>query len=57
MKQTLLFMVILFALSPGISREKTKPSESGYTPVNGLNLYYEVYGKGNPVVLLQEAAS
>lgn len=28
------------------------PSESGYAPVNGLQLYYEVYGSGKPIVLL-----
>src|SRR5688500_5759216 len=29
-----------------------KPSESGYGDVNGLKMYYEVYGKGKPIVLL-----
>src|SRR5688500_881257 len=29
-----------------------KPSESGYAEVNGLKMYYEVYGKGKPIVLL-----
>ena len=29
-----------------------KPSKSGYAEVNGLKMYYEVYGKGKPVVLL-----
>ena len=29
-----------------------KPSESGYAAVNGLQLYYEVYGSGKPLVLL-----
>jgi len=28
------------------------PSRSGYAPANGLNLYYEVYGSGDPLVLL-----
>lgn len=28
------------------------PDESGYADVNGLKLYYEVYGKGKPIVLL-----
>ena len=32
--------------------ESTKPAESGYADVNGLKLYYEVYGKGKPIVLL-----
>jgi pimeloyl-ACP methyl ester carboxylesterase len=32
--------------------QRSKPAESGYAPVNGLKLYYEVYGKGKPIVLL-----
>jgi pimeloyl-ACP methyl ester carboxylesterase len=29
-----------------------KPSESGYADVDGLKMYYEVYGEGKPIVLL-----
>src|SRR5687767_7297821 len=29
-----------------------QPNESGYADVNGLKIYYEVYGKGKPIVLL-----
>ncbi|NML21395.1 alpha/beta hydrolase [Pseudoflavitalea sp. G-6-1-2] len=32
-----------------------KPVESGYAPVNGLKLYYEVYGQGKPLVLIHGA--
>src|SRR5688572_6526685 len=32
--------------------ESTKPAESGYADVNGLKMYYEVHGKGSPLVLL-----
>lgn len=28
------------------------PAESGYAAVNGLDLYYEVYGEGPPLILL-----
>ncbi len=38
----------------GLSQE-TKPSQSGYAPVNGLKMYYEIYGKGKPLVLLHGA--
>lgn len=31
---------------------EVKPAESGYAAVNGLKMYYEVYGKGKPIVLL-----
>lgn len=29
-----------------------KPAESGYADVNGLKMYYEVYGQGKPLVLI-----
>ncbi len=29
-----------------------QPADSGYADVNGLKMYYEVYGKGKPIVLL-----
>lgn len=32
--------------------QNIKPVESGYADVNGLKMYYEVYGKGKPIVLL-----
>jgi pimeloyl-ACP methyl ester carboxylesterase len=28
------------------------PTESGYVPVNGLEMYYEIHGSGRPLVLL-----
>src|SRR5215212_8317653 len=35
--------------------QQIKPSNSGYAPVNGLKVYYEVYGEGRPIVLLHGA--
>ncbi len=35
--------------------QQIKPSNSGYAPVNGIKVYYEVYGEGRPVVLLHGA--
>lgn len=32
-----------------------KSSGSGYAPVNGIKVYYEVYGEGRPIVLLHGA--
>jgi pimeloyl-ACP methyl ester carboxylesterase len=32
-----------------------KPIGSGYAPVNGIQVYYEVYGEGRPIVLLHGA--
>jgi len=32
--------------------QNIKPIESGYADVNGLKMYFEVYGSGKPIVLL-----
>ncbi|HEV8507695.1 MAG TPA: alpha/beta hydrolase [Chitinophagaceae bacterium] len=34
---------------------QNKPAQSGYAPVNGLKMYYEVYGEGKPLVLIHGA--
>jgi pimeloyl-ACP methyl ester carboxylesterase len=33
------------------------PAQTGYAPVNGLNMYYEIHGTGQPLVLLHGAFS
>lgn len=35
--------------------QANKPLQTGYAPVNGLKMYYEVYGQGQPLVLLHGA--
>lgn len=35
-----------------VAGQGIKPAESGYADVNGLKMYYEVFGTGKPVVLL-----
>jgi pimeloyl-ACP methyl ester carboxylesterase len=37
--------------------DSPRDSKSGYVPVNGLNMYYEVHGEGKPLVLLHGAFS
>jgi pimeloyl-ACP methyl ester carboxylesterase len=37
------------------NEQQIKPSSSGYAPVNGIKVYYEVYGEGKPLVLLHGA--
>lgn len=34
------------------ANQPIKPSDTGYADVNGLKMYYEVYGSGKPIVLL-----
>jgi len=51
--RSMLLIAILFAASQ--SNAQIKPSSSGYAPVNGIKVYYEVYGEGRPLVLLHGA--
>ncbi len=44
-------MVLLTILLSGVALGQQKPT-TGYAPVNGLKMYYEVHGSGDPVVLL-----
>jgi pimeloyl-ACP methyl ester carboxylesterase len=48
METTAFFLTLL--LSAAVSAQQ-KPT-TGYAPVNGLKMYYEVHGSGDPVVLL-----
>ena len=44
----------LFTITQSIG-QKVDPSSKGYAPVNGIKVYYEIYGKGEPIVLLHGA--
>jgi pimeloyl-ACP methyl ester carboxylesterase len=35
-----------------LSNRNIKPKQNGYAEVNGLKMYYEVYGEGKPLVML-----
>src|SRR5213592_1285923 len=52
MKTTLFLLTILF--SSAVASAQQKPT-TGYAPVNGLKMYYEIQGSGEPVVLLHGA--
>ena len=54
LRSILLIAIIVFAASRS-NGQQIKPYESGYAPVNGIKVYYEVYGKGTPIVLLHGA--
>ena len=49
-----LLIAIMFIVCSS-SGQQIKPSNSGYAPVNGIKVYYEVYGEGKPLVLLHGA--
>ena len=42
---------VLMMLLSGVVLAQQKPT-TGYAPVNGLKMYYEVHGSADPVVLL-----
>jgi pimeloyl-ACP methyl ester carboxylesterase len=50
-----LMIAMLFFIVFQSNGQQGKPADSGYVPVNGIKVYYEVYGKGKPVVLLHGA--
>src|SRR5688572_9280268 len=55
MKTTTFFLsTLLTMLLSGIVSGQQKPA-IGYAPVNGLKMYYEIHGSGEPVVLLHGA--
>ncbi|MGG5207320.1 alpha/beta fold hydrolase [Chryseobacterium sp. MIQD13] len=53
--KSLLILAIIVLTASQLYGQKIKPSDSGYAPVNGIKVYYEVYGEGRPVVLLHGA--
>jgi pimeloyl-ACP methyl ester carboxylesterase len=53
LKTVLIIVLLLFTAVQ--SKGQLKPAASGYAPVNGIKVYYEVYGEGRPLVLLHGA--
>ena len=58
----ILVIAVFFCSSFHSYGQHTKPSNSGYAPVNGIKVYYEVYlptgqagGEGEPIILLHGA--
>lgn len=47
-KDVALFLMVLFSDTALAQQQPV----TGYAPVNGLKMYYEIHGKGEPVVLL-----
>lgn len=51
----IVLLIGILSLTHPSHAQQTKPSKSGYAPVNGIKVYYEVYGDGAPIVLLHGA--
>ncbi|HXL54748.1 MAG TPA: hypothetical protein VN958_00735, partial [Chitinophagaceae bacterium] len=47
----ILFFITLRSFGQTDQNNTTKV-DSGYAPVNGLKMYYEIYGNGKPLVLI-----
>ena len=54
LKPVLIIAVLFFAVFQAYGQQ-LKPASSGYVPVNGIKVYYEIYGEGKPIVLLHGA--
>lgn len=63
LNSTVLAIIVAAALSlpaPAIAQDShategttmSTPSKSGYAPVNGVEVYYQVFGEGSPIVVL-----
>ena len=54
----LLILPALLAV-PLVGQERSEPVEkkTGYAPVNGLKMYYEISGKGKPAVYIHPIVS
>jgi len=50
-----LLVVSMLAELNSYAQQTLTPASSGYAPVNGSKVYYEVYGAGDPIVLLHGA--
>ena len=53
--KSVLMTAMLFLTAFKTNGQQIKPAKSGYAPVNGIEVYYEVYGEGKPLILLHGA--
>jgi pimeloyl-ACP methyl ester carboxylesterase len=53
-KPVLIISMLFFTVFQS-NGQQSKPADSGYVPVNGIKVYYEVYGEGRPIILLHGA--
>ncbi|WP_162633173.1 alpha/beta fold hydrolase [Echinicola strongylocentroti] len=45
-------IVLIFCLTTNTIAQTSEAAKSGYAPVNGLKIYYEIHGEGHPLVLV-----
>src|SRR5215468_8101685 len=52
---SIVYSLSFVAFSQSQTNNILTPKEKGYAPVNGLKMYYEIYGEGKPLVLIHGA--
>jgi pimeloyl-ACP methyl ester carboxylesterase/predicted enzyme related to lactoylglutathione lyase len=45
-------LAFILTLLLSVAAHARQPADKGYAPVNGLKMYYEVHGSGDPIVLV-----
>ena len=53
--RTAIFLLMTLVATNASAQQRHSPPVTGYAPVNGVNMYYEIHGSGEPVVLLHGA--
>jgi len=53
--KTILLIAIIMSTASQSNGQTGKAASTGYAPVNGIEVYYEIYGEGKPVILLHGA--
>lgn len=48
----LIVIFLIHLLTPVRLSAQTEPVKNGYAPVNGLEMYFEVHGEGEPMILI-----
>ncbi|HET9825843.1 MAG TPA: alpha/beta hydrolase, partial [Chitinophagaceae bacterium] len=51
----LILILCCISLYSNCQPNLNRPTKVGYAPVNGLKMYYEIYGEGEPLILLHGA--
>jgi pimeloyl-ACP methyl ester carboxylesterase len=51
-RRQILLPALLMVVSMTLTHAQTGATKTGYAPVNGINLYYETHGTGDPLVIL-----
>ncbi|MES2827464.1 MAG: alpha/beta hydrolase [Bacteroidota bacterium] len=50
-------IILTIFIASNLSLRAQSPQKSGYAPVNGIKMYYQVYGEGDPLVLIHGGGS